>query len=93
MIDWEDLFAPSNQEKAQVGSIRAEALYFYTRQPFATEVIGLRPFLKYGWGLNESEIDDVLQSSKEEFSQEMGKIAEEGRRQAEEKEKKMNEQK
>lgn len=93
MIDWEDLFAPSNQEKAEVGSTRAEALYFYTRQPFATEIIDLRSFLKYGWGLNESEIDDILQSSREEFSQEMGKIAEEGRRQAEEKEKKMNEQK
>ena len=66
MVQWEDLFAPSDKEKADVGKILAEALAKYAGSPMAETVIPPEGFLRYVLGLNDEVIEDILKMVKEE---------------------------
>ncbi|MFP4018233.1 MAG: anti-CBASS protein Acb1 family protein [Bacteroidales bacterium] len=83
-VVWEDLFAPSNKEKAEIGSTRAEALYNWTRNPLGPELIPRRVGLKYLFGLPDDQVDEIEQmmedAEDEEFKHTGGTDAEqEGR--------------
>ena len=58
-IVWEDLFAPSTKEKAEVGAIRSQSLKFYTQNPVAPMIIPPNVFIKYFLGLSDQETERV----------------------------------
>ena len=63
---WEDLFAPSKKEKAEVGNTRAEALYYYTRNMIAPDIITPKIFFKYFLGFSDEEAEEAAYASTEE---------------------------
>jgi len=60
---WTDLFAPSEQEKADVGKTRAEALKSYASVPLATEIIPPDQFQKHFLGLDEGQVEEIQSSA------------------------------
>ena len=70
MVQWEDLFAPSDKEKAEVGKILAEALSKYSASPMAEAVIPPEAFLRYVLGLKDEVIEDILKMAAEEVLRE-----------------------
>ena len=77
MVQWEDLFAPSDKEKAEVGKILAEALSKYAASPMAEAVIPPEAFLRYVLGLKDEVIEDILKMVEEEVRIEQREIVEE----------------
>ena len=76
-VQWEDLFAPSDKEKAEVGKILAEALSKYTASPMAEAVIPPEAFLRYVLGLKDEVIEDILKMVEEEVRIEQREVVEE----------------
>jgi hypothetical protein len=70
-IAWEDLFAPSKKEKAEVGNTRAEALYYYTRNMISPEIVTPKMFFKYFLGFTDDEAEEALQEMGSEIDFEM----------------------
>ena len=81
-IGWEDLFAISEKEKAEIGKIRATATKDYAQNPFATEILPPAAFRKFGLGFSDEDlelIDEMLETFMAEELEQIGldKIAEE----------------
>ena len=55
-IDWDDLFAPSDKEKADVGKTRSQALKDYMQTPGAMEVVPPKAFFEFFLGLQGQDI-------------------------------------
>lgn len=55
-IQWRDLWAPSEKEKAEVGKTRAEALAAYGRDPMSQEVVPPDAFYQFFLGFTEEQI-------------------------------------
>lgn len=70
-VDWEDLFAPSKKEKAEVGKARTEALTKYADKPAASSFVPPRAFYKMFLGLDGAEVDEI-ETALEEAMQEEG---------------------
>lgn len=62
---WEDLFAPSEKEKVDIGKTRAEALRAYTGDPVAQAVIPPQAFFEFFLGLTNEQITLIDEMMKE----------------------------
>lgn len=69
-IKWDDLFAPSEKEMADVGRIRAEALRAYASQPGAEIIIPPDVFSEIMLGLTPEQMEMIQKIQKENISQE-----------------------
>lgn len=76
-VEWLDLFAPSDKDKAEVGKIRAEALAVYARDPLAQLILPPDAFFEWFLGLNEDQREKIKEMSDEALQEEMAAIAEE----------------
>ena len=65
-VMWEDVFAPSEADKVEVGAKRATSLKTYTDSPMAAEVLPPSLVGKYLLGLNEEQFEEVMQAAEEE---------------------------
>lgn len=72
-VVWDDVFAPSEADKADIGKKRADALKSYTDSPIASEVLPPAMALKHLLGLNETQVQEVLQEL-EKYRQEEEKL-------------------
>lgn len=58
-IAWEDVFAPSDKEKSEVGEIRAKALKEYAASPYAAELLPPALAFKYLLGLTDDQVQEI----------------------------------
>lgn len=68
-VEWEDLFSPSQKEKAEVGKIRASALKEYAVNPAIQDAMPPAAFFKYFLGLDADQIDDIETMVVEQFGE------------------------
>lgn len=61
VVEWEDLFAPSEKEKAEVGKIRSAAIKEYSQNPMAEMIVPREIFQKYMLGMNDEQIKDIAE--------------------------------
>lgn len=64
-VQWEDLFAPSEKEKVDIGKVRAEALKAYSSEPVAQTVIPPQAFFEFFLGLTDEQITLINEMMKE----------------------------
>jgi len=65
MVVWEDVFAPSDEQKAKIGKQRSDALKAYSDSPFASEIIPPQLVHKYILGLSDDQAEEVTQALEE----------------------------
>lgn len=58
-IEWEDLFAASDKDQAEVGRTRAMALREYSQNPTAEMIIPPKAFMRFMLGLDDEEVSIV----------------------------------
>lgn len=78
-VRWDDLHAPSEKDKAEVGRIRAGALKEYSSQATAETIVPPEAFMKYFLGLDDEQvtlIGEMLEQAMLEEEQEMAREAE-----------------
>jgi hypothetical protein len=75
-IEWEDLFAPSEKDKAEVGKVRATALKEYLTNPAVESIVSPEAFFKYFLGLKEEQITDIIELRDAEMNEEIKSIKE-----------------
>jgi len=75
-IEWEDLFAPSEKDKAEVGKTRATALKEYLTNPAVESIVSPEAFFKYFLGLKEEQITDIIELRDAEMNEEIKSIKE-----------------
>jgi len=63
-IIWKPMFEKSDKEKAEVGEIRARALYQYAAQPMAESIVPPEAFYKYFLGFNQDQVDMITELQK-----------------------------
>lgn len=76
-IRWEDLFSLSPTQKTEIGKNRATALKDYSANPEARSIIPIKAFMTYFLGMDDEEIEIVLQMAAEEVGSEPGLSEEE----------------
>jgi len=64
-IEWSDLFAPSEKDKAEVGKIRATAIKDYVSNPAAEFILPPDAFFKHLLGFTDEQIDGVQEMANE----------------------------
>jgi uncharacterized protein len=74
-VRWEDLFAQSDKDKAEVGRCRAEALRAYTMSPTAESVVPPDAFYQFFLGLDEDEIELIKEIKEAAIDEEQRAIA------------------
>ncbi len=70
-IQWDDLFAPSIKDKADIGKTRAEALRQYHAEPLAQSTVPPQAFFKFFLGLSEDEIELIEEMMMDEVNEEV----------------------
>lgn len=75
-IEWLDLFAASDKDKAEVGKIRADALAVYAKDPMTQMIIPPNAFFDYFLGLDEDQREKIKEMSDAALEEEMKAIAE-----------------
>lgn len=60
-VEWKDLFAKGEKEKAEVGKIRATALKEYTANPNAEEIMPPEAFYEFFLGFSDENIEKIKQ--------------------------------
>ena len=55
-VTWEDLFAASDKDQAEIGRVRATALREYSQNPTAEMIIPPKAFYSVMLGLDEDEV-------------------------------------
>lgn len=63
-VYWEDLYAQSDKDKAEIGKIRSDALKNYASAPGAQDVVPLESFLEYFLGFNSDQVEVMLEQRK-----------------------------
>jgi hypothetical protein len=76
-VQWLDLFAPSDKDKAEVGKIRADALKAYSADPMAQLIMPPEAFFELFLGFTEEQREKVMEMFKEAMLEEEKRIAEE----------------
>jgi hypothetical protein len=76
-VQWLDLFAPSDKDKAEVGKIRADALKAYAADPLAQMIMPPEAFFELFLGLNEDQREKVMEMFKDAMEEEQKRIEEE----------------
>jgi hypothetical protein len=59
-IIWDDVFAPSEADKAKIGKERAGALKDYTDSPVASSMLPPAMALKHILGLNDDQVEEIM---------------------------------
>lgn len=77
-VQWEDLFAPSEEDKAKVGDTRAGALQKYSKDPMAQSIVPPTAFLKYFLGLDDNQIEQITELLEAEALEEEREYEEQG---------------
>jgi hypothetical protein len=62
VIEWPDLFAPSELDKIAVGEKRSKALQAYSADPIAQMFMPKESFYKLILGLEEDQIDELMEA-------------------------------
>jgi hypothetical protein len=75
-VEWQDLFSPSDKEKADVGKIRADALAVYANNPTASLIVPPEAFFEWFLGLNEEQRDKLKEMSEDALAEELLAIRE-----------------
>lgn len=70
-IQWDDLFAPSDKEQAEVGRTRAAALKEYASEPMSQMIVPPNAFLEYFLGLNQEEVTVINEMVEQEMLEEV----------------------
>lgn len=68
-VQWEDLFAPSEKQKVDIGRTRSESLRAYTSDPVAQSVIPPSAFFEFFLGLSPEQIMLIEEMMKEFLNQ------------------------
>lgn len=63
-VYWEDLYAQSDKDKAEIGKIRSDALKNYASAPGAQDVVPLESFLEYFLGFDSDQVEVMLEQRK-----------------------------
>jgi hypothetical protein len=58
-VDWSDIFAASDLDKAKIGQTRASALQSYMNNPAAEIVVPPEVFYEYMLGLDEDDVEHI----------------------------------
>lgn len=61
VIIWEDIFAPSEKQKAEVGKQRADALKVYAESPYAADILPPQLAYKFLLGLSEDQVNEIME--------------------------------
>jgi len=64
-INWVDLRAPGEKDKADVGKVRADSLDKYAKDPISQAIIPYDAFSKYFLGFNDEQIEDINKQRKQ----------------------------
>lgn len=75
-IQWSDLFAQSNKDKAEVGRIRAEALSKYVSSPMAESILPPDAFFEFFLGFDSEQIELIKEMVKAMIQEEQQIIKE-----------------
>ena len=78
IVEWSDLFAASEKDKAGVGLIRAQAVREYTQNPMAEALVPPKAFYKLFLGLNHEEVQELDDMADDEIMEELREIARNG---------------
>lgn len=78
MVLWEDIFAPSEKQKAEVGEVRAKALKEYAASPFASVLLPPALAYKYLLGLTEEQAQEIMEGIDQEALEEDRSLREDG---------------
>lgn len=65
VVIWEDIFAPSEKDKVEVGTKRAEALKKYSDNILAGDILPPALVPKYLMGLTDDQVQEVSQAAEE----------------------------
>jgi uncharacterized protein len=76
-VEWSDLFAPSEKDKAEVGKTRATALKEYTQNPIAEATVPPDAFMEYFLGLSADQIEHISEMRNAAMLEEQNSIEEE----------------
>ena len=71
IVEWEDLFAVGEKDKAEVGKIRATALKEYASNPVLESIVTPEAFFKYFIGLKEDQVNDITEMRQGEIIKEI----------------------
>jgi len=75
-VEWSDLFATSDKDKAEIGKTRAEALKAYASNPSAEMIVPPEAFLEYFLGLDEDQREQITELMKSAMAEEERAIRE-----------------
>jgi len=73
-IDWEDLFATSEQARVEMGKARANALREYTYNPLAAMVVPPDGFKEFFLGFDRKQIEYMKQLNTDEILEELASV-------------------
>jgi hypothetical protein len=76
VVEWSDLFASSEKDKAEVGRTRAMAIREYTQNPVAEAIVPPKAFFEYFLGLTPDQIEGISNMTNDEMIEELRSIAE-----------------
>jgi hypothetical protein len=76
---WEDLYAPSEKEKAEIGKTRAEALASYTKNQLTSMILPPEAFLETCLGMDQDTIDQIIEMVGRSINEEVDEFKEEQR--------------
>lgn len=71
IVEWSDLFASSEKDKAEVGRIRAMAVREYAQNPIAVELIPPKAFYKLFLGLGPDALKELDEMTDDEIMEEI----------------------
>jgi len=69
-VKWQDLFAPSEKDKVEIGKGRAEALAKYAASPMAEGIVPPDAFLEKFLGLTEEEVELIQEQLESHMKEE-----------------------
>ena len=76
-VYWEDLYTPSDKDKAEVGRIRSEALRNYIATPGSQDAVPLESFLEYFLGFDSDMVELIMEQRKAVIEEEERSFEEE----------------
>lgn len=79
IVDWEDLYAPSEKERAEVGKIRAGALESWSKSSLNADAVPPDMVPKLFLGLTEDQVDEIEKAKESQMAVEETQMAEERR--------------
>ncbi len=74
-VEWSDLFAPSEKDKAEVGKTRATALKEYASQPGAEMIVPPDAFMRFFLGMTDDQINLMAEMRDQAVQDEQRDIA------------------